>query len=574
MKNGGFYKSILSVFIVCFGLFLMGFNAQAAWESEQLEDDFSISGQDNVVVINSDGNPVVLYDYNESGTYRLKYAVKEGDSWTKEVILSTSESNIGWRADMVLDADDVPHVVFFQKANWEDEDEGSFIVYLKYATKVDGDWEVETISTHTDAENRPSYGTADIELDADSDPHIVYTGMSGSYDLNYAYWEGGVWNFTLDLDNNLGCEDAVFEFDALDQPHIVTACRDNYHSCGEESCHDSVLYHTYLSGGNWQLFETVDSNEDLTTSGYDYFKHLSMVMDEEEQFYVLYHDMNNNSLKFASNPGNVWAAETVDDNFVPDDTSPLNIYFKNSIALDSDSNPHITYYNFKTNNLKYAVKEDGEWGYRELFAVPWENEGGLPSITVDDSNRAHISYIGLSEGSDYAVRYAHSIPGIIFATKSKTALGAEKVVSENNSYLKGKFAFTFMNLPSKLQEDRYYIKLKKYNKYPIKNFEKKKKKAIKRYWRITSNLRNYNAGNDSNEFRLRLMFAYPQRLVKVTKNNNSKLKEKQLKLKYYSRADKKWMEVTQSKQDTKRNLFYVNMTDYNFPKKTLFTIAK
>ncbi|GAH14618.1 unnamed protein product, partial [marine sediment metagenome] len=45
-------------------------------------------------------------------------------------------------------------------------------------------------------------------------------------------------------------------------------------------------------------------------------------------------------------------------------------------------------------------------------------------------------------------------------------------------------------LPNKLAKNNYWLKLKKYNKYP-KNWKKKKKRTLKRYWKLTTNLNKY-----------------------------------------------------------------------------------
>lgn len=568
------------VFSMLLGVFCFANSALAAWQSEQLENDYSISGQDNAIALTSGGDPVILYDYNgtegDESVYKLKVATKDADGWNFETVVNTTEENIGWSADLVLDADDQPHIAYLYKENWPDEEAGDYTVSLKYAYKTNDGWEYETVATYSNASDRPATGTVSLELDSNGNPAIAYTGVGDSYQTKYAYKLNDVWQ-TESIEADLNCEDADMVFDSIDLPHIVMACRDNYETISGVNYHDAVLYSTYKNGGVWEAYETVDANEDLTSSGYDYYKHLSLTINEDNQLFVLYHDMLNRNLMYADNTSGAWAAEFVDDSFYAEDVSPINVYFKNSIALDNSGYPYVAYYNFYVKSLMIAHKYPDGWHFQFMFSVPWKNEGGLPSMTFDTANTPHISYIGMNVTEEYAVRYAYfSLPSVFATLESEdithlSELNNETIVTEGHSYFTKGFAMSYLTLPSKLQESRYYIRSAKIAKYP-EHYGISHSKIFKKYWRVTSNLNTYVPSTEDETYSLRLMFSYKPAELKAIKRHG--VRENQLKLKYFDRTSQTWVEVADAEHDSARNLFYVTLDSYTYPTKTLFTIGK
>ena len=91
-----------------------------------------------------------------------------------------------------------------------------------------------------------------------------------------------------------------------------------------------------------------------------------------------------------------WSIETVD--------ASESVGAATSIALDSYGNPHISYYDLKYGNLKYAKWTGSAWD----IAAPLDDGDGAEvgswsSIDIDSNDHPHISYIDWTHG---ALKYA------------------------------------------------------------------------------------------------------------------------------------------------------------------------
>ncbi|MEW6408410.1 MAG: hypothetical protein AB1465_07030 [Patescibacteria group bacterium] len=601
MTNQKIIKTFFAAAVLVLGMFMLGVAARASWETEVLEKEYSLSGQDNAIALDSQGNPVIVYDYNGQvngqWVYQLKYAKKTASGWASEVIetTATKQQDVGFLVSLDLDVNDNPHLAYVIRENWESE-AGPYKIYLKYATKTENGWQKETVISNSDptSKNFIFAATTGIKVnDFTGYPSIFFIGITDyPFVPKYAYKNLNGWQIeSVTSLADFTVDDAMFIFDSNYKPHIITAVRDRVIAAGEEA--EAYILHTWRKeDGTWQSAEVIDKKVAPgiwnVWGGYDRYgyAHLSIARDNADNLYVLYHDTENKTLKFAENSNKIWKTEIIDNNFVSSGTSIYNIYFKNSIALDNENHPRIAYHDFMTSNLKYAVKTDAGWQFQTLFSDPISNEGGLPSLVIDSSGNTHMSHIGRSGTSNYAVKYTHYIPEQTFVTKIGTAgvtkigtagageaLGKEKLIGEKDAYLVNNFVFSFLKLPKKLQAKKYYIKNKKFEKYPA-NYAKAKKLTLKKYWKITSNLKKYKAGKKKNKFSLRLMFAYDQSEFTALQKQNKKLKEKQLKLKYYNVKTGKWKNFAKAKQNTTRNFFYIIFNRYDFSKNTLFVIGK
>jgi hypothetical protein len=70
--------------------------------------------------------------------------------------------------------------------------------------------------------------------------------------------------------------------------------------------------------------------------------------------------------------------------------------------LDSDGNPHISYYDETNGNLKYAYNDGSKW---DIIAVDSTGDVGVyTSLALDDAGNPHISYYDKTNGY---LKYAH-----------------------------------------------------------------------------------------------------------------------------------------------------------------------
>ena len=118
----------------------------------------------------------------------------------------------------------------------------------------------------------------------------------------------------------------------------------------------------------------------------------SLALDSASNPHISYFDSTNCDLKYASWNGFSWVIETVD--------SEGNVGDCCSLALDSNGNPHISYFDSLNNDLKYAVKDGSGWNIQvvdsgdcDLYAT---------SIALDSIGKPHIIY------ADYIVPRVNS----------------------------------------------------------------------------------------------------------------------------------------------------------------------
>lgn len=151
----------------------------------------------------------------------------------------------------------------------------------------------------------------------------------------------------------------------------------------------AALYYARYDGLIWQV-QTVDSNPNVG-------KYASIAIDSDDQPHISYYDAGNGALKYAVWNENdaVWEIETVDSS---GDTGQMT-----SIALDEDDHPHIAYFDETNDRLRYAYFDGDRW-IRET--VDSEDTVGVnPSIALNSAGVPRISYFDFFNLSlKYAVR--------------------------------------------------------------------------------------------------------------------------------------------------------------------------
>ena len=95
-----------------------------------------------------------------------------------------------------------------------------------------------------------------------------------------------------------------------------------------------------------------------------------------------------------------WFASAVVDSSLP---SP---YADNSMAVDSLDRPHIVYYDYATNDIRYATRSNGSWMVDTLeFGTGFDtgNNDAAPSLALDRQGRPHVVYTAMRNGLRVAV---------------------------------------------------------------------------------------------------------------------------------------------------------------------------
>ncbi len=138
----------------------------------------------NSIAFDKSANPHLLYVIGFGSPTKLKYAVKTGGIWTREIVASLARF---YSCSMVLDQANRPHIAYRQELLVPAPSYS-----LKYGKRTNGVWTLETVDA-----GGSSFGAyASLAIDPDGNPHISYLDRDRG-DLKYAWKAGGAWYITL-----------------------------------------------------------------------------------------------------------------------------------------------------------------------------------------------------------------------------------------------------------------------------------------------------------------------------------------------------------------------------------------
>ncbi|MEM3555048.1 MAG: hypothetical protein QXU79_04475 [Candidatus Micrarchaeaceae archaeon] len=112
----------------------------------------------------------------------------------------------------------------------------------------------------------------------------------------------------------------------------------------------------------------------------------SLALDAEGHPHISYWDRDLWALKYAYNDGSGWLTETVD-------SAGYIVWSPTSLAVDSSGRPHITYCACASctdcAELRHAWRDGGGW-----LTETVELHAGGASLALDSSGRPHMAYVG------------------------------------------------------------------------------------------------------------------------------------------------------------------------------------
>ena len=380
----------------------------AAWQVEEIDGKTPWAFWNQAapsLVLDGEDRPHVVY-VDPSGEY-LVYAVKTAEGWQRETIdhqpppfgFMTSDTTL------VLDAEGTPWVAY---SRW-----GA----LQLATRREGTWQIEVVDDSWYFEL--FFGLA---VDGTGTPHISYMcgwASQRNMDLRYATRRDGAWVVETVADGGLLGEYNSIAVDAAGIPHITYRDADHEevrHAVrGEAGWEIEVIE----SGGGYWLGSTttlidaqgmehvsysVNAGARYAYRGDDGWtiepiasgthQHTSMALDAENRPRVAYFSWSEFALKLATRSAGGWAIEVVD--------RPGLMGKYASLGLGPGGGVRVSYYDATHGDLKVAYRDGGSWTAETVDA---EGDTGLyTSLAVDGAGEVHIAYY---DGSAGDLRYAH-----------------------------------------------------------------------------------------------------------------------------------------------------------------------
>ncbi len=321
-----------------------------------------------MLAIDSYGFPHLVYGGN--GLYHDWY---DGVVWQHEMI--DSQTGVGAFASITLNAQDTIHVSYY------DAQAGD----LRYAVKDGSAWRISVVDSSGDVGRHSA-----IAVDAAGATHIVYLD-AGQHALKYALLENDTW------------EIVAIEFGVPPSAHVSAA------SSNDGVAH--VIYGYRTDGGSYTMHYAVRQQatwrvETLPVGeGYN----PTLVLDDSGAAHVSFG--KSNGLGYIYHNGVAWVEEETG--------APYGTPFPTSIALDSDSQPHISHLHdvsYYTGNLIHTYRDQNGW-HSETVDGPAANGriygffGRHTSIGIDPLDEIHIGYY-----VDYSfpneLKVAHHADGI------------------------------------------------------------------------------------------------------------------------------------------------------------------
>lgn len=291
--------------------------------------------------------------------------------WQTEIV---DESGIGRFSSLKIDNEGNAHLAYVAEDGKNS---------LKYAFWDHGlnRWFVMTVAQGA--------SFSSLALDSKQRPHISYAdaGTVPGCKLRYVYWNGTSWNNqAVPLNAETIAYYTSIVLDADDNPSISF-----YEYDGPRGSDFRVRMRVVTRAAKEWHVRTVDGQNQ---SG----KFNALAVDAEGHMHLGYANVNAGtaSVRYGYWDGNSWNLDEVEG---LDQDKLFYVGYSVCIALDKEGNPHLSYMNYSSPAVKYAVRKDGHWQIEVVdrlakIAYPDRN-----SIIVNDDGVPYIGYFDAGTGS-------------------------------------------------------------------------------------------------------------------------------------------------------------------------------
>jgi len=254
----------------------------------------------------------------------------------------------------------------------------TFVLLAFLPITANGQWEHEEVTT--------GGLRCDIAVDSDCLPHISYSDNTVGHPLKYAHWNGTEWQIAVIESNSIRGIKSI-ALDDSDIPHVAFM---KNQTTGDQ------LWHAWWDGTTWQQ-EGIDSLAWTGAVGYwnsitfssDGYPRIAYTAVKSSPSYTYY-------VKYATQDASGWHTVIIDSQLTDE-------YEHVSLDLDSGNNPHISYSELDSDDLKYAVWDGNAWNVEIVDSDG--DVGQYSSIGVGSTGYPQIAYVNY--WSTPPVKYAY-----------------------------------------------------------------------------------------------------------------------------------------------------------------------
>jgi len=321
------------------------------------------------IALDAEGNPHVSHTGEFAGA-GVWYSHKANGVWVHECVhtlWATSYSSIA------LDAGGSPHISYQAGPEFD----------LHYARRENGAWVIEVadrpVNPSGDVGNHSS-----IALDAAGDVHVAY-GETG-FRVKYARRSAGTWSAEY-VSGASQASSISMALDSNGNPRV---------SYNEISAGVVSLRYARKVSGNW-IYETPEGGTgNIVGVG------SRIAVDGIGRAHIAHYDATAKVLKYARKLVAIWVTEVVDGDGIAQTGRDCDI------ALDAAGAPCISYQHDATSvspDLRFARKLGGGWVITTVDAGP-NAVGRWTSLALDATGNPHISY---EDRSTADLKYASGV---------------------------------------------------------------------------------------------------------------------------------------------------------------------
>ena len=302
-------------------------------------------------------------------------AVAQAGVWNIEVV---DRSGAGQFSSMKIDREGNAHIAYVATEG------GKFSLKYAFWDHLVKRWFVMTVA------DRASF--CSLTLDSKQKPHISYAdrGTLMGDKLRYVYWDdtAKTWKQqAVPLNADTIAYYTSIVLDSQDRPRISFYEYDGPRNSGFRVRMRAVAW----DGENWKV-QTVDGQNQ---SG----KFNSLAIDAKDRLHLAYANVNTltAAIRYGFWDGQAWKVEMIEEF---NRNTKAYIGYSAGIALDQGGDPHVTYSQYsRPYYLKYAYRKAGQWRVEavdELAGVAYPDRN---SIVIDSQGQPYISYYDPGNGN-------------------------------------------------------------------------------------------------------------------------------------------------------------------------------